>query len=96
MWRDKAYSTIFEKAWNEAPTWDQIDLRANWNSIDGRYAIIGYVKNVGDTEGYDAAVSGSNRNRNPAIASDNFANGALNLGLTPPRTYGIELQYKFF
>lgn len=96
VWRDKAYSTIFEKAWNEAPTWDQIDLRANWNSIDGRYAIIGYVKNVGDTEGYDAAVSGSNRNRNPAIASDNFANGAHNLGLTPPRTYGIELQYKFF
>ena len=96
VWRDKAYSTIFEKAWNEAPTWDQIDLRANWNSIDGRYAIIGYVKNVADTEGYDAAVSGSNRNRNPAIASDNFANGALNLGLTPPRTYGIELQYKFF
>ena len=96
VWRDKAYSTIFEKSWNEAPTWDQIDLRANWNSADGRYAIIGYVKNVADTEGYDAAVSGSNRNRNPAIASDNFANGALNLGLTPPRTYGVELQYKFF
>ena len=96
VWRDKAYANIFERSYNESQTWDQIDLRANWNSQDGRYAIIGYVKNVADTEGYDAAVAASNRNRNPAIASDNFANGALNLGLTPPRTYGVEFQYKFF
>ncbi len=96
VWRDEAYANIFSREYNKAPSWDQIDLRANWNAASGKYAIIGYVKNVADSEGYDAAVGASNRNRNLAVPSDNFNNGALNLGITPPRTYGIELQYKFF
>ena len=41
-------------------------------------------------DGYDAAVGASQRN----LATSNT--GALNLELTPPRTYGIELQYRFF
>jgi len=96
IYRDEAWANIFQKPWNIAPSWDQVDLRASWNAASGKYAVIGYIKNVGDTEGYDAAVAASNRNYNPAIASQRFTNGALNLGLTPPRTYGIELHYKFF
>ncbi|WP_304166621.1 TonB-dependent receptor [Phenylobacterium aquaticum] len=89
VWRDKTYANIFTQTWNEAPTWDQVDLRASWAPTSGKYTLIAYVKNVGDTEGYDAAVAASNRN-------GNVPNGARNYGLTPPRTYGMELHYKFF
>jgi iron complex outermembrane receptor protein len=89
LYRDKAYANVFTESWNEAPSWDQFDLRAHWAPTDNKYTIIAYVKNVGDTAGYDAAVAGSQR-------SAAFANGGQNLELTPPRTYGIELQYRFF
>jgi TonB dependent receptor. len=72
-----------------------VDLRAYWAPTGGKYTVIAYVKNVFDTEGYDAAVAGSNRNNNPLVPSDRFATGAQNLELTPPRLYGIELQYRF-
>nr|WP_272887034.1 TonB-dependent receptor [Phenylobacterium aquaticum] len=90
IYRDKAYANIFSKAWNEAPSWDQIDLRAHWAPKGNKYTVIAYVKNVADTEGYDAAVVASNRN--PGA----FLNGGQNLELTPPRTYGVEFQYRFF
>ncbi|MEI6440276.1 MAG: TonB-dependent receptor [Alphaproteobacteria bacterium] len=90
VWRDEAYSSVFTREYNKAPTWDQIDLRAHWAPAGNKYTIIAYVKNVADTDGYDAAVGASQRN----LATSNT--GALNLELTPPRTYGIELQYRFF
>ncbi|HQN52369.1 MAG TPA: TonB-dependent receptor, partial [Phenylobacterium sp.] len=96
IYRDEAYANIFTKPWNEAPSWDQVDLRAHWAPKDNKYTIIAYVKNVGDTLGYDAAVVASNRNRSATVASDQFLNGGQNLELTPPRTYGIEFQYRFF
>lgn len=90
VWRDEAYSTVFTRSYNEAPKWDQIDLRAHWAPVGNKYTIIAYVKNVADSDGYDAAVTASNRN----LATS--PTGALNLELTPPRTYGVELQYRFF
>ncbi len=96
IYRDKAYANVFSKPWNSAPSWDQIDLRAHWAPKGNKYTIIAYVKNVADTDGYDAAVVASNRNRSATVASDQFLNGGQNLELTPPRTYGLELQYRFF
>lgn len=87
LYRDEAYANVFTKKWNEAPSWDQVDLRAHWASASNRYTVIAYVKNVGDTAGYDAAVAGAQRSA-PAT-------GAQILELTPPRTYGVELQYRF-
>ncbi|MGA0600086.1 TonB-dependent receptor [Caulobacter sp. KR2-114] len=89
IWRDKAYANIFTRSWNEAPSWDQVDLRGSWTPNNGKYQVIVYVKNVGNTLGYDAAALGSPRN----IAYGNAANV---YSLTPPRTYGIEVHYKFF
>ncbi|HEY9218223.1 MAG TPA: TonB-dependent receptor, partial [Phenylobacterium sp.] len=96
LYRSEAYANIFTREYNKSPSWDQFDLRAYWAPEGGRYTIIGYVKNVFDEEGYDAAVQGSQRNFNPLVASDQFPNGAQNLELTPPRIFGIELQYRFF
>jgi iron complex outermembrane receptor protein len=96
IYRDKAYANVFSRTYNEAPSWDQVDLRAFWKPTSGKYTVIAYVKNVFDTKGYDAAVAGSQRNFNPAVPSDQFRTGAQNLELTPPRIYGVELQYRFF
>jgi iron complex outermembrane receptor protein len=95
LYRSAAYANVFTREYNKAPSWDQVDLRAYWVPTGGKYTVIAYVRNVFDTEGYDAAVQGSNRNNNPAVPSDRFLTGAQNLELTPPRTYGIELQYRF-
>ena len=95
LYRTKAYANVFTRDYNSAPSWDQVDLRAYWAPTGGKYTVIAYMKNVFDTDGYDAALAASNRNNNPAIASDRFANGGQNLELTPPRTYGLELQYRF-
>lgn len=89
IYRDKAYANVFTRSYNQSPSWDQVDLRAFWKPTGGKYTVIAYVKNVFDTEGYDAAVAGSQRN-----ASFPFA--GQNLELTPPRIYGLELQYRFF
>ncbi|WP_296596768.1 TonB-dependent receptor [Phenylobacterium sp.] len=95
LYRSKAYANVFSRDYNKAPSWDQVDLRAYWAPKGGKYTVIAYVKNVFDTEGYDAALAGSQRNNNAAVASDRFLTGAQNLELTPPRLYGVELQYRF-
>jgi iron complex outermembrane receptor protein len=95
LYRSESYATVFKRTYNSAKSWDQVDLRAFWAPTDGKYTLIGYVKNVFNTDGYAAAVAASNRNNNPAIASQRSANGAQNFELTPPRLYGVEIQYRF-
>jgi iron complex outermembrane receptor protein len=96
LYRDKSYANVFSRSYNSAPSWDQVDLRAHWAPKGNKYTVIAYVKNVADTAGYDAAVVASNRNRSGTVASDQFLSGGQNLELTPPRTYGLEVQYRFF
>ena len=93
--RSKSYATIFAREFDSAPSWDQVDLRALWMPSGGKYTVIAYVKNVFDEDGYAAAVGAAQRNNNPAVASDRFSNGARNFELTPPRIYGVEIQYRF-
>ena len=99
FWRDKQYGTIFERDYNLAPDWSQIDARLTWSSADSRYKIIAYGKNLTDDLGYDAGATGTREAGNIFAAS-----GAVtpviqgitkSYSVTPPRTYGIELQYKF-
>ena len=98
IWRDVTYSSVFNRGYNEAPSWDQVDLRATWKSKTDKYEIIGYVKNVFDKVGYQAA-SGASLVQQAAPfgnGSSSFVNIERNFALTDPRTYGIELHYKFF
>jgi iron complex outermembrane receptor protein len=95
LYRSEAYANVFTREYNKAPSWDQVDLRAYWAPTGGKYTVIAYVKNVFDTKGYDAAVASSQRNNSATVPSDRFLTGAQNLELTPPRLYGIELQYRF-
>jgi iron complex outermembrane receptor protein len=86
VWRDKEYSTVFTRSYNEAPLYGQVDMRAVWSGHHDRYEVVLYVRNLFNDIGYDAASSGYyGLNNQPVSAYD----------LTPPRTYGVELHYKF-
>ena len=86
IWKDKTYDSIFNRAYNQAPSYSQVDLRALWNDASDRYTIILYAKNVGDTKGYDYAFG-------TALADTGGV--ATTYSYTPPRTFGVELRYKF-
>ena len=86
IWKDRTYESIFNRPYNLAPSYDQVDLRALWNDASDRYTIILYAKNVFDTKGYDNAFG--------TLLSDT-GGVAQNYSYTPPRTFGVELRYKF-
>jgi len=87
IWRDDTYYSIFNRGYNQAKAYDQVDLRATWTDAQDRYSVIGYAKNVFDRTGYDGA---------SATLQAGSRRLYQTLGLTPPRTYGMELQYRFF
>lgn len=90
VWRDSSYANIFNRPYNRTPSFDQVDLRAVWTDKEDRYRVIAYVKNVFDTIGYNGA-SGLLLASPPAAA----ATVAQSYALTPPRTFGVQLQVRF-
>jgi len=113
IWRDKQYGTLFQRSYNEAPSWDQVDLRVTYKDRDNKFSIIGYVNNVFDTLGYDGGSTSSRQNgiySAGTIAAAGLTPGfpgtvpgtfsavqgiSTTYNLTPPRTYGVEFQYRF-
>ena len=87
VWKDKTYDSIFNRSYNQAPSYDQVDLRATFRDARDRYTVILYGKNIFDSLGYDD-VGGAR------LSSDPIAKYQL-LGLTPPATYGVEFQFRF-
>ena len=58
IWKDKSYSSIFTRIYDEAPSWSQVNLRATWSGNHDRYEIVFFMNNVFNTLGYDAAAGG--------------------------------------
>ena len=87
VWKDQTYESIFNRPYNLAPAYDQVDLRATFNDVKDRYSIILYGKNVFNALGYDN-VAGARLSSQPIATSQLF-------GLTPPATYGVEFQFRF-
>jgi iron complex outermembrane receptor protein len=107
VWRDKQYGSLFDRPYYEAPSWDQVDLRLVYKDKANKYTVIGFVKNVADSLGYEAGTTAGRRaGFVPAYTLGGLAAGfgpapvvqgiASTYTLTPPRTYGVELQYRFF
>ena len=88
VWRSSAYSNIFNRDYNRMPSYDQVDLRAIWSGRDDRYRVIAYVKNLFDSTGYDSALGN-------LLASSPTLAVAQSYSLTPPRTYGVQLEFRF-
>jgi iron complex outermembrane receptor protein len=105
VWRDKQYGSIFNRPYYESPSWDQVDLRLTYKDKANKYTVIAWVKNVADSIGYEGG-AGAARQAGlvPAytlglagIAPTPIIQGiGKTYTITPPRTYGIELQYRFF
>jgi iron complex outermembrane receptor protein len=84
IWRDVQYADIFKNTVSSSPSWDQVDLRLTWRSTDDRYEIVGYMRNVLNKAGYEAAATGTQ-----------LSYGVVSTyGLNPPRTFGVELHIK--
>jgi iron complex outermembrane receptor protein len=84
LWRDTQYASIFNRRENLLPAYDQTDLRMTWTGATNSYSVVGYVRNVLDDEGFDG------------VSANATASGITNsFSLTPPRTFGLELQYRF-
>ena len=92
VWKDKSYASIFQRSYYEAPSWDQVDLRATWSGDHDKYEVVFYVKNLFNTLGYDAASVGYPIQSPVGGGGPTIANS---YDLTPPRLYGVEVHYKF-
>jgi iron complex outermembrane receptor protein len=97
-WTDK---TIYQPFANDSafavPAYGTADFRAIWNDAQKRYSVIGFVKNAFDDKGFTSTGS-----TNPTATFGPGAGGtlvqdgvAITRGLIQPRTYGVELQYRF-
>jgi iron complex outermembrane receptor protein len=98
VWRDTQEGAIFNRFYNTAPSWSDVDLRAIWSGHHDRYEIVGFIKNVTNSVQYDTGsagggLSGSNTAVFNAKTSLNWVNV---YNIAPPRTYGVEVHYKFF
>ena len=87
IWKDKTYDSIFNRSFNQAPAYSQVDLTATWNDVKNRYTIIVFGKNVFNALGTDG-VAGVRLDNEPYALYKTF-------GLIPPATYGVQLQVRF-
>jgi iron complex outermembrane receptor protein len=109
VWRDVQYGSIFNRPYYQSPSYSQVDLRATWKSEDKKYTVVGFVRNVGNSVGYEggagagrvagvvpAHVLGTIPPGGSASSSIPVLEGiSSSYPITPPRTYGVELQYRF-
>lgn len=91
IWKDKSYGAVFNRPYDLAPSYATLGLRANWAAADGRYNVIVYCNNVTNTFSWDHADGHLELPATASVAEDILSTRSLN----PPRTFGMELQYRF-
>ncbi len=98
-WTDKTYYQPFKSEVNRVKAYDVTDFRVLWNDADDRYTLIGFVKNAFDNRGFTSNGSTTPTaifdSPNPGVTSLVQTRTAITRGLIQPRTYGVELQYRF-
>jgi iron complex outermembrane recepter protein len=103
IWKDKTPDSIFSEQYFTAPEYTQVDMRLSWNDSADRFTIFGYIKNLQNKLGYDAVGASAVLLAAPGTRACGFnqVGGTpqpyscdQELRLTPPRTYGVEVQYR--
>jgi iron complex outermembrane receptor protein len=97
IWKDATYFSVFNRWYSKAPSYNQVDLRATWKSANDRITVVAFGRNVLDDEGYDGT-AGLMQTQLPLGGAGVPViprSIAQSVSLTPPRTYGMELQYRF-
>jgi len=83
---DEQQTTIFSQGNYTAPSNEIVDFRALWKDGQDRFTVIGFVKNAFDEVAYQSSSSTG------LTAAGTFRQ---TVKLNFPRTYGLELQYRF-
>ena len=103
-WTDETTYQPFDNPDFAVPAYGTADLRVLWKDAQDRYSLIGYVKNVTDEEGFTSTSSTNPTavfaDPNPGLAVGGTTylrqtSTSITRGLIQPRTYGVELQYRF-
>ena len=89
VWKDKEYSSPFNRSYNEAPAYSQVNARVTWTDKANRYSVIVYADNLFNDRGYDNAYGVPVTNPGPNQVIDRL------ISLTAPQTFGMEFQYRF-
>ncbi len=92
IWKDISYSSLFTRSYDAAPSWSQVNMRLTWAGQHDHYEVVLFVNNLFNTLGYDAAGGGYYIGNQVGGGGPTSVPG---FDLTPPRTYGMELHYKF-
>jgi iron complex outermembrane receptor protein len=89
IWKDATYDSVFNRPYTLQPPYDQVNLLANWSDAKGRYNIILFCNNLFNSIGYDGAAGvllGTTGTKEDILSSP---------FLTAPRTFGIQVQYRW-
>ena len=90
VWRDATYSSVWNRYYNKNKAYDTTDARLLYTDADNHYTVIGFVKNITNSTG----TSGVGGNRLNQI-SPNEGRVNQTISYIAPRTYGVELQYRY-
>ena len=97
VWRDSAYSDVFETEESKIPSYTTVGARIIWTAESNRFTVMLYGSNLTDEEVVDGA--NTTRLRTGAATSVGTATPAgaayfPGYNLAPPREFGLELQYR--
>ena len=89
-WRDAQYGNFFTRSYNKAPSWDQVDLRLTWVSLDGNWEAVAFGKNILGTVGYDGGATGARLAGTIDLSCAGVRGGTCNFvkGVNNPVGYG--------
>jgi outer membrane receptor protein involved in Fe transport len=83
-WIDKVYFSLFEEGTDKAPAYSRVDTRLTWLSAQENWNVSAFCNNVLDDIGI--------RQIEALSEADNFRRTGT---VTNPRTFGLEVLYKF-
>ena len=103
-WTDETTYQPFDNPAFKVPSYGTVDFRGLWRDAEDRYSVIAYVKNAFDEEGYTSTGSTTPvaefASPNPGVSLNGSTtllntSSQITRGLIYPRTFGVELQYRF-
>ncbi|MGH6956882.1 MAG: TonB-dependent receptor [Caulobacteraceae bacterium] len=96
VYRSSQDGTVFNRFYDNAPGWTGWNARALWKGPGDKYEFIAYVDNIFNSLQYQAADGGAGLLGTSTTATTVPQNWVNVFNLAPPRTYGVEVRYKFF
>jgi iron complex outermembrane receptor protein len=91
IWKDNTYDAVFNRYYSLQPQYTQVNLLLAWSGANNHYNINLFVNNLFNTTGYDGA-GGLLLGQGYYGKAENIITDPL---LTAPRTFGIQLQYRW-